>query len=170
MDFVLRQPIPYKSLDFIYSVLDIHYNVSQKRKWRQLRPLYAILALKGIHFLFLVFYKLPLTALQLIAHDLIGLNNLPAKCNLIIIGALLLSAYYNYLNIIQPHITVDFFAQVMRGKKSTLLISEFRPNGKPVTPYIKKFCFLVLSSLQVFILAVGKFKIFIFLNKHILYF
>lgn len=169
MDFVLKQPFPYKSLDFIDSYLSIYYCLNRKDKWRLFRPLYTILALKIGHYLFLALYELPPTAQKLLANDMVRLANLPPEVNIVIVASLFIAGYFFYLNYFQNHLTVDFFAQIIDARwrgvgvsSSSLFIFNYRKSSKPVAPYIRRVCFAVLNLLQIFILAIGKsFKSFL---------
>ncbi len=161
MDLVLQQAIPYKSLDFMQQYLRAYFTLTGGQKWRRFRPLFLVLAFKSVHYLLLSVYEPPTTTLKLLSNDLFRLIHLPPATYLVLVGTLVICAYYLYMIYFETmHTAMDFFAEVMddRRRTTTFLISRFMPGkrGQTVSQYLKQYCFMVLNALQVFILAIGK--------------
>ncbi len=173
MDLVLQQAIPYKSLDFMQQYLRAYFTLTGGQKWRRFRPLFLVLAFKSVHYLLLSVYEPPTTTLKLLSNDLFRLIHLPPATYLVLVGTLVICAYYLYMIYFETmHTAMDFFAEVMddRMRTTTFLISRYMPGkkGQTVSQYLKQYCFIVLNALQVFILAIGKlldfFQYFLTLN------
>ncbi len=165
MDLVLQQPFPYKSLDFIHRYLQLYYVLNRRQKLTLFWPLFALLSIKIVQYLVLSVYE-PLSDLEkVVANDLLRLVGLPAETNLIVVGNLLIAGYYLHLNYFETgHKAVNILTEIFyeNDKKKlfsgkNFLISKYREGdkNKPLSPYIKQYCFMVLNLLQVFILAIG---------------
>mgnify|MGYP007002773874 CR=1 FL=1 len=172
MDLLLRQPLPYQSLSLIHQFLD-KKNDSFLQKWQYLKPLFFITIFKSAHYFLLSIFNPPNSYWQLLLNDIVRFFNLPAKINFLLISeGFLLSGYCLYLNYFHsPNcFTIELFADIMNNEKQNrnsvfLLFSKSSQSQKSIAvkKHLKQFCFLLINSWQIFIVAIGK-HLKLFLN------
>ncbi len=120
MDLICKQPIPYKSLDFITQFHYIYFNYSVTTKINLFSPLLSLLFFKIIHYL--AFYLTgPAKSVfwQLIFNDFIYLANLPVEVNMLVIANFFLAAYYLYLHYFQQHFAMKIVSEIFSKQKQT---------------------------------------------------
>lgn len=163
MDLIFCQPFPYKSLSFIHQYLHTFYTFSRPKKIKYFQLLFSLLSLKVIHYaaVGVLQPKTPLNKLLFV--DVFVISNLPRlAANCMLISYLLLGGYFLLLNYFDPDsrfpvdIMRDFF---VIGKTSLFTSGYFYKGNQTVFDHIKKYCYLVLNLLQVFIVAIDSFII-----------
>ncbi len=166
MDLIYKQPIPYKSLQFINQFHHIYYHYSNTAKIKLCSPLFSILLLKTFHHL-TFFFTTPAENFlwQFILNDFIFLANLPVEVNLLVVANFLLAIYYLYLHFFQQHFSMNIVAGVFvarkRKQETDVFLFYQKQNNKSKTiqklpsTYVHQYCFLLLNLLQVFIVALG---------------
>ncbi|KAH9407965.1 hypothetical protein TYRP_011616 [Tyrophagus putrescentiae] len=104
---IIRQPIPYKSLDSMVQYLQTHL----------------------VQHLLLLLFEPPSTSLKLLTGDLARLTHLPPAVNLVLAGSLAMAAYCLHVNYFdeRTHLTRDFFAELLdsSGFHFFVLISQY---------------------------------------------
>lgn len=171
MDLIFKQPIPYKSVEgFMYRYFRDYYLLNSSQKWHYLRPIFALLTLVSAQSLMLFLYEPPSTMWLLINHDIDRLTALPVEVNLIVVSCYFQAGYYLYVGYLEEHSSIAFLVHTVTGSENrSIFICKAYQKGKgdrvrrlSVSEHIRKYCSLVLGSLQVFILAIGKNNLLFF--------
>ncbi len=154
MDLFIKQLIPFHlTLATMHQHLHIYYNYSIQEKLFYFRYFIFVTLVKVVQHSIFAFYSPSTRLWKVLLVDILQIGGLPPKSNLILVASLLLGGYFLHLNFFDhDHYALDIVNDWLVKRHNVLIIFRRLKNQRNTYDYIRKYCYTVLSLLQLFAL------------------
>ena len=154
MDLFIKQLIPFHlTLVTMHQHLHIYYYYSIQEKLFYFRYFIFVTLIKVVQHSIFAFYSPSTRLWKVLLVDILQIGGLPPKSNLILVASLLLGGYFLHLNFFDhDHNALDIVNDLLVKRHNVLIIFRRLKNQRNTYDYIRKYCYTVLSLLQLFAL------------------